>query len=1039
MQTTGAIYEFGSFRLEVNERRLLRNKQPVVLRAKVFDTLVALVANHGRLVTKDTLMRAVWPDAVVEEGNLAHNVTVLRKALGDRDSGQLHVETVPGKGYRFVANVRLVVDQDSVALKATPESDDSPSAATPWEERLEAARAALVRKCAAGAGGRTFNRHVVGRTRELAELVSGLESACSGQAQVFCVTGEPGIGKSTLVEQFLAEGSSGGVDFALAVGRCSERLGESEAYLPILDALENLLAGPWGAECGELMKLIAPTWYVQVAPLWASAEPSFAGVVSDAKAASRERMKRELAAFLEEIARAVPVVLFLDDLHWADASTTELLAYLSRKLVSARLLIVVAYRSSDLTLAGHPFIALRQELQRQNLCRELPMGLLRPEDIERYLRLEFPSHNLPPELPGFIHHRTEGNPLFVTELIRQFREKDSSEMSIGSLERDLPESLRSMIDRRVNRLNEDELKLLAAAAVQGQEFDSRIIADVLELDAAVVEERLSRLDRVHSFVRQLQEKGFPDSSISLSYSFVHILYQHAIEETLTPSRRVALSKASAQALLSRHETQPAAVASRLAMLFEMARDFEQAADFFIAAAANAARLYANEEAVILSRRAIANAEKLQGKACHARVAAAASQLGQLRMVLSRFHDAAAAFEQAENAAQTAGDVEAQVNAICAGALSQFYQRRMELTRDMAGRALSIAQEAKSELGTASAEAVLGLVRLCFGATEEAEARFQRSVPVLIQHTPPPHALEAITFAGLLQAWRLEYASSHRTTAWTMRQALEQGLSYHIILNLFVRGMALFNEGRLSEGIRDLREGMRLAEKNGERFWLSRFPNTLGWVHRELHDFETALRLDTEGAQVARENGYAKPEAYSHVNLAQDYMAAGETAPVLEHLNRAMELFGEDVWFRWRYNMRAKAELARYWLLQGDTGQARHYAVESLAIAEPRNVRKHLAWAHRILGDVAMAEEQLSEARAEYEASVSLLDRHHCPLIEWRVLLAAAEAASAGHDTAAAEQYRGRSRQIIHALADSLTEEKLRRQFLGSEAIRRALE
>ncbi len=160
--------------------------------------------------------------------------------------------------------------------------------------------------------------------------------------------------------------------------------------------------------------------------------------------------------------------------------------------------------------------------------------------------------------------------------------------------------------------------------------------------------------------------------------------------------------------------------------------------------------------------------------------------------------------------------------------------------------------------------------------------------------------------------------------------------------------------------------------------------------------------------------------------------------VLEHLNRATELFGADVWFRWRYNIRAKAELARYWLLQGDTRQAQQYAAESIAIAEPRRVRKHLAWAYKILGDVATAEERMADARSEYETAMGLLDQHHCPLIEWRILRSAADAASARHDSRSADEYRGRCRQVIHDLAESLTEESLRRQFLNSEAIRQAL-
>jgi DNA-binding winged helix-turn-helix (wHTH) protein/pimeloyl-ACP methyl ester carboxylesterase len=105
------VYEFGAFRLEVGERRLLCDGRPVPLTAKVFDTLRVLVEHAGRLLTKDELMQTLWPDTVVEENNLNHNVSVLRRALGDQATGQSYIETVPRAGYRFVAEVRETVDE----------------------------------------------------------------------------------------------------------------------------------------------------------------------------------------------------------------------------------------------------------------------------------------------------------------------------------------------------------------------------------------------------------------------------------------------------------------------------------------------------------------------------------------------------------------------------------------------------------------------------------------------------------------------------------------------------------------------------------------------------------------------------------------------------------------------------------------------------------------------------------------------------------------------------------------------------------------
>src|SRR5262249_18328067 len=161
------------------------------------------------------------------------------------------------------------------------------------------------------------------------------------------VTGEPGLGKTTLVETFLEELAATTRSWSLARGRCSERLAGAEAYLPFLEALDSLLYGNSGASAAMAMKLLAPTWYVQLAPL-AACDPPRAAVLTDAKAASQERRKRELAIFLHEVSRQRPLVVFLDDIHWADSSSVDLLAYLGTKCTEMRLLLVLTYRPSDL-------------------------------------------------------------------------------------------------------------------------------------------------------------------------------------------------------------------------------------------------------------------------------------------------------------------------------------------------------------------------------------------------------------------------------------------------------------------------------------------------------------------------------------------------------------------------------------------------------------------------------------------------------------------------------------------------------------------
>jgi len=317
-------------------------------------------------------------------------------------------------------------------------------------------------------------RHTVGHEKERAELRSGFASALNGRGQLLCVTGEPGIGKTTLVEDFLGELAAEG-QCTIARGRCSERLAGTEAYLPLLEALESLLQSGSNPAIARVMKQIAPTWYAQVAPLSSDSEES-ARLLAEVKAASQERMKRELASFLQEVARLRPLVLFFDDLHWADVSTIDVLSFLAGKFDALNALIVVTYRPSDMLLVKHPFLQIKPDLQARGLCRELQLEFLNEAEIRQYLALEFPSHHFPTEFSKLIHAKTEGSPLFMADLVRYLRDRDVIAQTSGAwalantlpdIECELPESARGMIERKIAQLSEDDRKLLTCASVQG--------------------------------------------------------------------------------------------------------------------------------------------------------------------------------------------------------------------------------------------------------------------------------------------------------------------------------------------------------------------------------------------------------------------------------------------------------------------------------------------------------------------------------------------------------------------------------------------
>lgn len=455
----------------------------------------------------------------------------------------------------------------------------------------------------------------VGREADVARLNTLYGQVVHGRGQLVALSGEPGIGKTTLLEAFLDQCGKGSAPPAVARGQCSERLAGAEAYLPVLEALDHAMTGVTGASVRELLEEHAPMWAGLLRVGSRAEEQDFGGGIGT----SQDRLKREMAAFLGAVAGMRPVVLVIEDVHWADISTVDLISYVGDRLASLPLMLVVTYRDAELRAAKHPFIQVQRDLQGRGAATELQLGFLTTEHVRAYVDRAYPDHRFPRDFAASVHQRTEGNPLFLVDVLRWLAAQSVIAEEAGhwrlvrplsEIDSEMPESVRSMIERKIEQLGSAERRLLEVAAVQGAEFDTGTVAAVLEADPLDVEEQLMVLERVYAFVREIDEERWPDRSISIRYRFVHALYQDVLLEGLALRRRARWSATVADLLEARHGDRAGEIAAELAVLRETARDHDKAAAWFAVASGNAREVHAYAESEALALRGLAQVEDM---------------------------------------------------------------------------------------------------------------------------------------------------------------------------------------------------------------------------------------------------------------------------------------------------------------------------------------------------------------------------------------------------------------------------------------------
>jgi tetratricopeptide (TPR) repeat protein len=443
----------------------------------------------------------------------------------------------------------------------------------------------------------------VGREAELKQLQSAFDGAISGQGSLLMVVGEPGIGKTALCEQVSTYVTLRGGK--TLVGHCYEEGSLSLPYLAFVEALRSYVLtrdtkdlrkelGTGASDVARIVSEIRERLKIKLKP---PGDPEEA----------RYRLMQAVTGFLSNAATVRPLLVVLEDLHDADKGTLDMLTHVSRNLAGTRLLIVGTYRDVEVDRT-HPLSAALAELRRVSTYGRVLLRGLNADEVRRMLE-SIARQDVPWGLAEAVHRQTEGNPLFVQEVVRYLAEEGLITRKEGRwqpnrdtpLEMSIPEGLRDVIGKRLSLLSKECNQLLSMASVIGRDFRLEVLKKVSGLSE---KELFSALEEAKKAAVVEERAGV---GAAVTYRFAHAFFRQTLyEETIAP-RRIRLHQQVARALegiyASRLEEHAAELAEHFSHSSDTA-DLEKAVNYGEMAATRAVSVYAYGEAVRLLEQAL---------------------------------------------------------------------------------------------------------------------------------------------------------------------------------------------------------------------------------------------------------------------------------------------------------------------------------------------------------------------------------------------------------------------------------------------------
>ena len=896
--------------------------------------------------------------------------------------------------------------------------------------------------------------HFVGRNRELETLQSLFAAAAEGQGQALGVVGEPGVGKSRLLLEFRHR--LGDHRMTYLQGRCLS-YGAAIPYVPVADIL-RASCGLTDADTPETVaeKVRAGLQAVDMNP--DDGGPYLLHMLGVKDPTGRletlgpEVVKTRTFETLRQMSlrgsRRQPLVIEVEDLHWADRTSEEYLALLAESLLGAPILLIATYRPG-----------YRPPWGDRSFATQLSLGRLDADESRAIVRSLLPDPDGGDTLAPLILDKAEGNPFFLEELARAVKEQ-----GLGT-DLPVPDTVHGVLTARIDRLAEEPKRVLQTASVLGREFARSLLAAIWD-GPGPLEPHLRELARLEF----LFERTVDDAAV---YVFKHALTQDVAEATLLSSRRRELHRRAGEALERLHPERLAELAPRLAHHFMEAEAWKPAAEHARRAAEAARAAFANREALARYDQALVAAERAQLSPA-ARLPSQEAR-GDVHAVLGDFERARGDYETALGLAKEASSPldEARILGTLAALWGghKDYERGLALSREAVGvadragdtpdarrvsaearlrvglmelnlarlsssrpeleRALERFSEAGDERGEGRALDALAMVAALAGELDAAVAHAQLALPRLAaagDRQTEASCLATLGFVLMFRGRRAEGDASRHAALATVREigARAQEASVRSITGELVEPF-----GDWGLALQEASAGLAGARALGHREWTVAALGALGRLHRFCGDVAGARRLHEEMLAIARDLGTRLWIAEAVGEVGQNAAAAG-TAEAAGLLGEAVELAGEARKFATRAAL-ARAELALGQgrvdeALESARGYQRDYAQYAVFVADARRIEGEALAA---LGRLAEGETLLRQARADATALGA------APA-GWRASLALARLLDATGRPDDARAARADARRLLERVAAGLSGvPDLLRGFQASPAYREA--